>query len=300
MLFSVIVGNPPYQGTKKTGGSKGKPPTIWPKFVEKCNDLLKPDGMMILVHPAMYRKPGNALQSILYYNNRKLCMFNNAEAGVTFNVSSRYDWYVIDKTYTGPTDVTFEDETTHSIDLTQTPFLPNGSITIWDKCHALVAKVGALHTKKECVSPSGVGDYNVVQTVTPTKGIVIRKTDKLPKAYHTNKVIIGESGGIGMYDPGELGMSTNCYYVDVESEEEGLAIVNFIQSKLGQHLIASVKWGNFRTECVLWHYVPNPYKLGVKPDSTDTDIFEAYNLTQDEIKFINTYQYGKCRSKLHE
>ena len=52
---------------------KGKPPTIWPKFVEKCNELLKPDGVMVLVHPSMGRKPGHVLQKILYNNkNRQL------------------------------------------------------------------------------------------------------------------------------------------------------------------------------------------------------------------------------------
>ena len=127
MHFDVIVGNPPYQGEKSVDTKKGKPPTIWPMFVSKLNKHLKPDGVMVLVHPAMYRKPGNPLQDILYQNNRQLHIYNNAEAMRTFGASTRYDWYVIDKTYNGPTEVTFEDTTTSTVDLRDRTFLPNGS-----------------------------------------------------------------------------------------------------------------------------------------------------------------------------
>jgi len=299
MLFDVIVGNPPYQGAKSKDTKKGKPPTIWHKFVEVLNGYLKPDGVMVMVHPAMYRKPGNPLQSVLYHNNRQLHMYNNAEAMVTFKASTRYDWYVIDKTYTGPTEVTFEDTSTHKIDISKLTFLPNGSWTIWDKCADLVTQHGDLKAIKDPTRVTGKGPYPVVQTVTTTKGVVLQQTSVSPKYLTDKKVIIAESGRyIGYYDDGQYAMGSNCYHIPVSGQDEGDTIVNFIKSKLGINLVESCKWGNFRTERVVWEHIPNVYEMGLTPTSTDADIYQAFGLSDQEIKFVESFRYGTRRSVL--
>lgn len=297
LYFDVIVGNPPYQGAKAEGaGAKGKPPTIWPKFVEIGDRLMKDDGMMILVHPAMYRKPGQALQSILHNNNRQLHMYNNAEAMVTFGgVSTRYDWYVIDKSYNGPTEIYFEDESHHTVNLSPSTFLPNGSWTIWQKIQSKLS-VGRIETVKKSDTPDDQGNFEVIQTITKTKGTVIRKSSKMPKTYGIRKVILSETGCEAIYDSeGKYGMTSNCYMVAVDSDEEGEALVRFVKSDLCDHLVESCKWGNFRTECVLWHYIPNPYALGITSSSTESDIHGIFDLTPAESAFVQSFKYGACR-----
>jgi hypothetical protein len=296
MLFDYVVGNPPYQGVKKTGGDKGKPPTIWPKFVVRADQLCTQG--IVMVHPAMYRKPGNDLQTILFYNCRELHMYNNPEAMRTFGASTRYDWYVLDRDYDGPTDVYFEDGSHHLIDLPHCGMLPNGSWDIWELCQKHVAEVGCLETKKKAAGGKSPGIYPIVHTINKTVGVQFMSRDKKPRAYDTQKVIISESGGLGYYDPGSCGYGSNCYHVTVDSEDEGKAIVNFIQSRLGQHLVESCKWGNFRTESILWHFVPNPFRMGVTADSSDDDIYEAFGLTAKQIKHVETFTYGRCRDEV--
>ena len=299
--FDVIVGNPPYQGPRITESDKGKPPTIWPRFVEICDTIVKNDGMMILLHPAMYRKPYNHLQRILYQNNRKLHVFNNAEAMKTFGVSTRFDWYVIDKTYDGLTEVLFEDESTLTVDIRDTTFVPNGSWGIWQKVRDHAARVGHLETKKNTTVPTHKGDYQVVQTLGRTKGVVFVNTDQEPKGYGVSKVIISECGyPKALYDEGKYGVSCNAYYVEVGSEEEGKVIEKFMESKLSQHLASSCKWSNFRIECVLWHFVPNVYKMGMTLEHTDEMIYEMFGLDKEEIEFIESYKYGQCRQSIKE
>ena len=297
MSFNVIVGNPPYQGRKSHDGPEGKPPTIWPKFVEKNNTLLKDNGVMILVHPAMYRKPGNPLQEVLLNNNRELHIYNNAEAMRTFGgCSTRYDWYVIDKSYTGKTQVHFEDDTQFEIQLTPEVFLPNGSWSIWEKVQELGRKVGAIQTHKKTDRPSLQGEYEVVQTVTKTKGVVIRQTDKKPKSYGVKKVILSETGCQALLDwEGVYGTSCNTYYVEITTKEEGESLVRFVYSKLCHHLVKSCKWGNFRTEHCIWTYMPNPHNLGITPSCSEEDIYKAFGLSPDEINHIEHFQYGKAR-----
>jgi hypothetical protein len=115
--FDVIVGNPPFNGDQTHEGKKGGGTILWPKFVEKSlrsgggggggGDLLKRDGFLLFVHPALWRKPpserSSASVSTLFnkmtHDNHMLYLeiHNKLDGKRDFGVQTRYDYYVIQK-----------------------------------------------------------------------------------------------------------------------------------------------------------------------------------------------------------
>ena len=66
--FEVILGNPPYNkgGIRSHTGNKlgdGKSETIWPKFIEKSFDWLKPDGFLVFINPLSWLKKSHSLHN---------------------------------------------------------------------------------------------------------------------------------------------------------------------------------------------------------------------------------------------
>lgn len=107
--FDVIIGNPPFNADQTHEGKKGGGSILWPKFVEKSlsDDLLKPDGFLLFIHPALWRKPQSERSSSsvrsLYHkmtheNHMKyLEIHNKLDGKRDFGVQTRYDYYVIQK-----------------------------------------------------------------------------------------------------------------------------------------------------------------------------------------------------------
>ena len=107
--FDVIIGNPPFNSDQTHEGKKGGGSILWPKFVEKSlsNDLLKPDGFLLFIHPALWRKPQSERSSTsvrtLYHKMTQenhilyLEIHNKLDGKRVFGVQTRYDYYLLQK-----------------------------------------------------------------------------------------------------------------------------------------------------------------------------------------------------------
>jgi len=104
--FDIIVGNPPFNAEQTHEGKKGGGAILWPKFVEKslCGDLLQPDGYLVFVHPALWRKPPSSspvstLFHKMTHDNHMLYLeiHNKQDGKRDFGVQTRYDYYMIQK-----------------------------------------------------------------------------------------------------------------------------------------------------------------------------------------------------------
>jgi len=107
--FDIIVGNPPFNAEQTHKGKKGGGANLWPKFVEKSlrGGLLKPDGFLLFVHPALWRKPSSSSSSssvnTLFYTMTRenhmiyLEIHNKIDGKRDFGVQTRYDYYIIQK-----------------------------------------------------------------------------------------------------------------------------------------------------------------------------------------------------------
>lgn len=178
MKFDAIVGNPPYQ--KKVGPKKTEP--IWQLFVEQSIKSLTSDGYLCLVHPSGWRNVdgrfkdvGNLITSL---DVRYLEIHDETDGTKMFGMMTRYDWYVLrNRKSTGKTEVKFQDGVVKTLNLTQLPFVPNGS---FDDVMRLIAKPG----EKTCQVIYDRSEYG-----TDKDNVAEKKTSKFchPVFYCINK-----------------------------------------------------------------------------------------------------------------
>jgi len=144
--FDIIVGNPPFNADQTHEGKKGGGANLWPKFVEKSlrgGSLLKPDGFLLFVHPALWRKPPSprapTLFELMTHENHMLYLeiHDKPDGKRVFGVQTRYDFYVIQKhkpipgVSTSTTEIQDQTGKKHpSFDLSHWKFLPNHSYEI--------------------------------------------------------------------------------------------------------------------------------------------------------------------------
>jgi hypothetical protein len=143
--FDVIVGNPPFNADQVHAGKKGGGNNLWPKFVEKslsaASSLLLPNGYLVFVHPALWRKPPSSRAktwfTVMTHDNhmKYLEIHSKADGKRDFKVQTRYDFYIIQKRRPTPgKDTTIVKDQTGEIrpavDLSRWNFLPNHSYEV--------------------------------------------------------------------------------------------------------------------------------------------------------------------------
>ena len=137
--FEAVIGNPPYH--KYVG--KRKTNTLWDKFVIKSLFILNQNGFLVSVHPSGWRNIDGKFKNIqkeIFKNNLIYLEIHNEKDGLkTFNMETRYDWYVLQKTNvkTTYTNVKFQDGSKKIINVNCLEFIPNGN---YDIIMSLIAK----------------------------------------------------------------------------------------------------------------------------------------------------------------
>ena len=92
--FDFVIGNPPYNnnGLKKVPtntfvNKKEDGTTVWIPFIKKSVELLKKDGMMVVIIPSIWLKPDKALMYdfMMNYRIESLHCMSNTETNKVFN-----------------------------------------------------------------------------------------------------------------------------------------------------------------------------------------------------------------------
>ena len=96
--FDVIIGNPPFNfnggvkvPTNKTRNKKKDGITIWPLFIHKSIEKLKPNGILCMVVPSIWLKPDRSklYYTLLEYDILKIRSFTNTESNRIFNKNAQ-------------------------------------------------------------------------------------------------------------------------------------------------------------------------------------------------------------------
>jgi hypothetical protein len=271
--FDMVVGNPPYQdGTKAIEGKKKGTigGDLWSKFVPASLKICKSNGFIAMVHPNAWRKPEHKLWELMSKENQLhyLEIHSKKDGQKTFGCSTRYDWYVLEKSLCEkPTMVVDEEGKQHNIDMSKRDFLPNYEIELFDTCLAkrgeekceVMYSRSAYGTDKKHMSKEKdeLFKYPVVHGLRKNDDVSIWYSSRNDKGHFgVPKVILswGEFQYPMLDFEGKYGMTQIVFGIAISSREEGENIVKAINSEKFKKVIACSKWSAFQTEWRMFKY----------------------------------------------
>jgi hypothetical protein len=292
--FDAVIGNPPYQppSFNKKGGK-----SIWDVFVKYSIDILKENGLLLYVHPALWRKPNNKMRDVMFNKQiHYLSIHNKVEGGKVFGAVTRYDYYLMENTEpVKKTRVCFEDKKLHSILINpELPFIPNYGWPIFDKIIKKLNNDGIdlmgdsdCHTMRGHVSKIKKDGYNykLLNSISKTKGKTYCYSSRAHKNQFKKKVIFSNGESIvPFYDDGKLGVTQGGLYILVDTDVIGKKMVQYLNTNVIKFVVKSTKWSNFETNKQIFKYIPNI--LNYIDVITDENVYKYFNLTHEEIELI--------------
>ena len=294
--FDAVIGNPPYQppSNNKKGGK-----SIWDEFVKYSIFILVERGLLLFVHPALWRKPGNKMREIMFSKQiHYLSIHNDEEGNKNFGSTTRFDYYLLENNITYKnTIISFEDKKIYEINISKLAFIPNFGILIIKKILNKLNKneikiIGDsdCHTMRNYVSKNKSKEYNhlLLNSVSKTKGKTYYYSSRPHKNQNKKKVIFSNGRQIvPFYDDGNLGVTQGGLYIFVTNEKMGKKLITYLESKIIKFIIKATKWSNFETTKQIFDYIPNIInELDVINDDT---IYKYFNINQEEINTIESY-----------
>lgn len=319
--FDIIIGNPPFNAEQTHEGKPGGGANLWPSFVEKSlrggggggGTLLKPEGWLLFVHPALWRKPSSTnavtLFDVMVHQNHMLYLeiHSKPDGKRDFKVQTRYDFYLIQKRRPIPhIDLTrVKDqlgEERGDIDLSDWQFLPNHSFELIQPLLSnkeqedyVIFSRSQFGTDQKWVNQikDEVYQHTLVHS-TPTEGHRIywssTTTPNVKQSvpmFGMPKVIFGESGiNNAICDiHGEFGMTQGAIGLKIPDpiDREGPAMKKALESETFHTILDAMSFSNFRID---WRMF-----LFIRPD--------FYKDLLDNPKFIRTGR-GKNRKVVSE
>jgi len=291
--FDVIIGNPPFnsertEADKRQGGHGNK--KIWDKFIIKTLDLLNTNGYLGFITPSSWRAPPNAGETIYDLMTKDnylkyLHIYSKKDGQSLFNVSQRFDTYVIQKENEGTTNIIDEKGNKHNIDVKILPFIPNYE---FDNIQKILSSNGIdviydstfYHTqnKKKNMNKTKTKEFKfpVVHSVNQD-GIVLWYSNKNNGHFGVPKVILNKNEKQYNWpeqndSEGKYGMSQVSFGIPITSKKEGEQILNCINSDVFKEIIQATKWGIFETDYKMFKYFKKDFykKLTYKGSKNKT------------------------------
>ena len=294
--FDAIIGNPPYQppSNNKKGGK-----SIWDEFVKYSLKNLKEKGLLLYVHPALWRKPENKMRDIMFNKQiHYLSIHNDSEGLKNFGATTRYDYYLMEniKPYK-KSSVYFEDKKTYEININNDlPFIPNFGWSVFSKIIDKLDDNGInligdsdCHTMRNYVSKTQSEEYTykLLNSISNTKGKTYCYSSR-PHKCQTNKKVIFSNGRhiVPFYDNGKLGVTQGGLYILVNTDENGNKMVKYLNTNIIKLVVKATKWSNFETTKQIFNYIPNI--INEIENINDKNIYEYFEITKEEIKMIES------------
>jgi len=300
--FHVIMGNPPFNASQENEGKKGGGDSLWPKFVELSLDLLVTNGYLMFVHPSAWRKPQSDSSKTIglfgkmaHENHVEYLEIHDTKDGMTtFNVGTRYDWYVIKK-HKNKSKTVIRDQqgNTTEINLSEWEFLPNYNFSQIKKIVSDTEQDYVIYSRnqfgsdKPWTSDTEKDEFKfpLIHSTPidgPRKYWSSTKTPPVTSAipmFDVPKVIFGDSGinKVTIDATGEYGLTQHAIGLKIKSEKEGKLIAHALESSEFKDILNAMSFSNFQIDWRMFKYFrPDFYKqfLGKTSASAKIDALD--------------------------
>ncbi len=270
--FDLVVGNPPYNQHGRVGSGN----TLWQHFTKvSLNKFLNPNGYLLYVHPAGWRKPCykksqlNGLFKLLCKDNEMiyLSIHDIKDGKHIFNCGTKYDWYLIKNNNNNNNITLIRDKKNimTQINLNKLDWLPNYNIKNVIKLidnsginNLEVIMNSSYHATRKYVNDKQNNEYKYPCIHSTPKSGIRYMYSKINNKGHfgVSKVIFGESGinHVIVDIEGKYGMTQGAMGIIIDDIKEGENIKKALLSDKFSDVLKSCMWGNFRIEWKLFTY----------------------------------------------
>jgi hypothetical protein len=283
MKFDVIVGNPPYDGVYKGLQSP------WPKFSKKAIELLKDNGVVCFITPLSWMSPSSELFTLFKKYQLELA---DITIGSYFKVGSTFSFWKLKKTEDDEYITKFINSNgTFDLNLSNYDFLPNTQnktiFSILEKAiFSYEGKINVnvsseLHTQNKPYSETKNSKFQFLARHTNTSNYYFEnKSDN----YSLPKITFCITGNFEpRFDNGEMGTCQNTMWIPcLETEQTNM--INYLkESKIIRFIFQVCKWSGANNRNLIRTL---PCVTDYSKIWTDGELYAHFNLTQEEIDYI--------------
>jgi len=260
--FDAVIGNPPYNLTENSRN------TLWDLFVKYSIQILKSNGLLLYVHPALWRKPVSnkskiyGLFELMTKTNTIIYLeIHDTKDGVkTFKCGTRYDYYLLKKEINNnfKSKIIDEDGKEHLIDISKLNWLANKkyklikNITNNNKKIEIIYSRSAYGNDKKWTSRTKTNKFKYPCILsTPEKGIRYMYSEhKNNGHFEIKKIIFGETSTYNSFydDKGLYGLTDGAIAIQEDNNDIANNILNAIKSNKFIELLNACSWSNYRIE----------------------------------------------------
>jgi site-specific DNA-methyltransferase (adenine-specific) len=303
--FDLVVGNPPYQTENNSTITKTSSNVkLWRIFIEKSLKILKKSGFLNFVTPSSWasgtKNPHNSTNLFNDIFNMKNTIFISFDVNHYFSkIGVDFSYYLIQNdSYKGLTKLKCDSIITE-IDLSNFNLLPkivnNKIFSILNKLSVdkFTFKMDRKDHYKGSLNISITDEFNIPVYCGPSKGILY--SDKSSPYFKLPKIFTHRISSLKMLNDENCEISTNYSQVYIlENGENGKYASELFETKFYKFLYKLFQYTQYN-ECITLNQLP---KIDLSKSWTDKELYEYFNLTQEEIQLIeDTISDKKKKSK---
>ena len=298
--FDLVVGNPPYQTENNSTITKTSSNVkLWRIFIEKSLKILKKSGFLNFVTPSSWasgtKNPHNSTNLFNDIFNMKNTIFISFDVNHYFSkIGVDFSYYLIQNdSYKGLTKLKCDSIITE-IDLSNFNLLPkivnNKIFSILNKLSVdkFTFKMDRKDHYKGSLNISITDEFNIPVYCGPSKGILY--SDKSSPYFKLPKIFTHRISSLKMLNDENCEISTNYSQVYIlENGENGKYASELFETKFYKFLYKLFQYTQYN-ECITLNQLP---KIDLSKSWTDKELYEYFNLTQEEIQLIEDTIYDK-------